>query len=55
VLYEIKDANKSYTLNGKELLALLKRANQEMKEAEFVIYFTDSDLTATITITRGKR
>lgn len=55
ILYEIKDANKTYTLSGKELLELWKRATLELKEAQFVVYFTDADLTATMIITKGKR
>lgn len=54
-LYEIKDANKTYTLKGSEVLALYKRANMELKEPLFVVYFTDADLTVTMTITKGKR
>ena len=54
-LYEIKDANKTYTLSGKELLELWKCSVQQLKDPVFIVYFTDSDLTATITITKGKR
>jgi len=54
-IYEIKDANKIYSLKGKELLALWKRGALELKEPVFVVYFTDSDITATITIKRGKQ
>ena len=54
-IYEIKDANKTYTMNGKELLTLWKRGALELKEPVFVIYFTDSDITATINIKRGKQ
>jgi len=51
---EIKDANKSYTLNGKELEGLYRRATRQNKDASFIIYFTGADLTATINITKGK-
>ena len=54
-LYEIKDANKTYTMNGNELLTLWKRGALELKEPVFVIYFTDANITATINITRGKQ
>ena len=54
-IYEIKDANKTYTIKGKELFALWKRGALELKEPVFVIYFTDSDITATINIKRGKQ
>ena len=55
ILYEIKDANKTYTIKGSEILALWKRANTELKEPVFVVYFTEADLTVTMTITKGKR
>lgn len=54
-LYEIKDANKTYTIKGSEVLALWKRAMLELKEPLFVVYFTDADLTVTMTITKGKK
>lgn len=54
-LYEIKDANKTYTIKGSEVLALWKRAMVELKEPLFVVYFTDADLTVTMTITKGKK
>jgi hypothetical protein len=53
VQMEIKDANKSYQLKGSELDTLLRRAIQRGKDAEFVIYFTEADVTATIRVTRG--
>ena len=54
-LYEIKDANKTYTIKGSEILALYKRANMELKEPLFVVYFTEADLTVTMTIKKGKQ
>jgi len=42
-------------MNGKELLTLWKRGALELKEPVFIVYFTDSDITATINITRGKQ
>lgn len=54
VQMEIKDANKSYSLKGSELNTLLKRAIQRNKDAQFIIYFTEADVTATIHVTRGK-
>ena len=53
--YEIKDANKSYTLNATELLTLWRRAVQRGKDAKFVIYFKSIDMTATLTLTKGKQ
>ena len=54
-LYEVKDANKTYTLKGSELLSLWKNAIVQMKEPVFIVYFTDSDITATMTIKKGKQ
>lgn len=51
---EVKDANKSYTLNAKELLTLWKRAMQQGKDAQFVVYFKSIDMTVNMTMRRGK-
>ena len=53
--YEVKDANKSYTLKGSELLTLFKRAVRRGRTATFIVYFTDADVTATITVEKGRR
>jgi hypothetical protein len=53
-LLEYKDANKSYSLRGDELLTLLKYAVRQGKEPVFVIYFTDADVTAEIKVMRGQ-
>lgn len=53
--YEFKNASRVHTLRGRDLLALFKRSIQQGKEAEYVIYFEDSDITATVTLTRGRR
>lgn len=52
---EIKDANKTHSIKGSDLAKLHRRASQQGKNAEYIIYFTDDDLTATLTITKGKR
>jgi hypothetical protein len=52
---EVKDANKSHTINAKELLTVWKRAMQQGKEAQYVIYFKSIDMTATMTLRRGKQ
>ena len=52
---EVKDANKSHTINAKELLVLWKRAMQQGKEAKYVIYFKSIDMTATLSLERGKQ
>ena len=52
--YEFKNVSKSHTLKGRDLLALFTRAIRQGKDAEYVIYFEDADLTATITLQRGK-
>ena len=53
--YEFKNVLHSHSLRGKDLLALFKRAVRAGKEPIYVVYFEDSDLTATITLTKGKR
>lgn len=53
--YEIKDANKSYTLQAAEVLTLWQRAVKRGKDAKFVIYFKSVDCTLTCTITKGKQ
>ncbi len=55
ILYEIKDANKTYTLKGSELQSLWKNAIKQLKDPVFVVYFQDTDITATMTITKGKK
>ena len=51
-LYEIKDANKTYTLKAEELNELWVRAARDVKTPEFVIVFKHHGLTATIQITK---
>lgn len=51
-LYELKDANKTYTLKAEELHTLWTRAVHEGKEPVFIITFKDRGLRATITITK---
>lgn len=51
--YEFKHVAKSHTLHGGYLLGLFKRALREGLEPEYVIYFEDHDITATITLRRG--
>lgn len=53
-LLEVKDANRTYTLKGAELAPLHRRAAQQGKDATFIIYFTEADVTATITVTKGR-
>lgn len=52
--YEFKNVSKTHTLKGSDLLALFKRAIRQGKEAEYVIYFENEDLTATVTLQRGR-
>jgi len=40
-IVEVKDANKSYTLKGKELGDLYRHAAKEGKDGVFIIRFTD--------------
>ena len=52
--YEFKNALKSHTLVGKALLDLWRRAVAEAKDARYVIYFEEANVTATIIIERGR-
>lgn len=52
--YEFKNVARTHTLRGRDLLALFRRAVQQGKEAEYVVYFEDENLTATITLQRGR-
>lgn len=51
---EIKDAGKSHTIKGAALLTLFSRAAKQGKQAEYIIYFADVDLTMTGRVTKGK-
>lgn len=53
-LFEIKECLHSHTLNGRPLLDIFRRAVQQGKEARYIIYFKHVDLTADITLRRGK-
>lgn len=53
IQYEFKNVAASHTLKGRDLNALFIRAIRQGKSAEYVIYFEDADLTATITFQRG--
>lgn len=49
-LYEIKDANKTYTLKAEELNELWVRAAREIKTPEFIVTFRHHNVTARISI-----
>lgn len=51
-LYEIKDANKTFTLKAVDLDELWRRAARELKEPVFIVKYKDRGITATITITK---
>ena len=51
---EVKDANKSYTLHGRDLLTVFRVATRSGKSPRFVVYFQDADMTADITISKGR-
>jgi hypothetical protein len=51
-LYEIKDANKTYSLSADELHTLWVRAMRETKEPVFIVKFKHRGITATITLKR---
>lgn len=50
-MYEIKDANKSFTLKGIDLDTLWVRAVREGKEPVFIVKYANG-ITATIAITK---
>lgn len=52
-IIEVKDADKTHTIKGTALDAVLTRAHRQGKGAEYVIYFTDANITLTGTLTRG--
>ena len=49
-LYEIKDANKSFTLKAEDLNTLWVRAVRESKEPVFIVEYKHLGITATISI-----
>ena len=51
--YEFKTVAKTHSLKGSDLLALFRRGVRQGKDPEYVIYFEDADITATITLNRG--
>lgn len=51
---EIKDAMESHTLKGTTLLQLFNRAAKQGKDAHYIIYFTKANVTATISLRKGK-
>ena len=51
---EVKDAMRTHSIKGSDLLALFRRATRLGKQAEYVVYFTEADLTLTGRITKGK-
>lgn len=50
-MYEIKDANLSFTLKSKDLNELWTRAVRDGKEPVFIVKYANG-ITATITITK---
>jgi hypothetical protein len=54
-MYEIKDASKAYTMSGSYLEKLRLEAIHDLKQPCMIIYFTEADITARITLTKGKR
>ena len=53
-VYEVKDARKTITLNGKELLATHHRATRQGRQAVWLIQFTDLGIEAEMTITQKR-
>lgn len=55
ILYEIKDARKSFRLNWKDLRELLVRALRQEKVGVMLIYFSDADVTVECKVIPGGR
>lgn len=53
VRYEFKTVDRSHVLRGQALLDLFRRSVRTGRTAEYVIYFKQADITATITLQRG--
>ncbi|UVF61501.1 hypothetical protein SEA_DALANDE_88 [Gordonia phage DalanDe] len=51
---EIKDAVKTHTIKGKDLETVFRRAAQQEKAAEYIIYFAEVDITLTGRLSKGK-
>lgn len=54
-MYEVKDARKSHKLEGRVLAALQRRAIRQGKNACYLVYFSDIDCTARVTLVPGGR
>ena len=54
-VFEVKDAVKTHTIKSTDLNTLFRRAVQQGKDAEYIVYFGADDLTLTGKITRGKQ
>jgi hypothetical protein len=52
--YEFKSVRQTHVLQGDMLLGLFKRAIRQDQEPEYVVYFKDADITATINLQRGQ-
>lgn len=54
-IFEFKNVSRTHTLKGKDLLGLFWRALRQGKEARYVVYFEDEDITVEATITKGRK
>lgn len=52
-VYEIKDANKSFTLNAKDLSDMHTRAARQTRQARYIVKFANG-ITAEITIKKER-
>lgn len=52
-LYEVKLANKSFSLSAKDLKKTLVRAIRQGKQGVWLVYFSDADITAEIRLCPG--
>lgn len=53
VVYEYKNVARSHALSGEKLSAQLRRSLQQGKDAAYVVYFEDVDVTLDGRIRRG--
>lgn len=55
LLYEVKDARKTFTLNAKDLKTTFTRALRQGKMGVWLVYFSDQDVTVEIRLIPGGR
>lgn len=53
-VYEDKNVAKSHTIKGSDLNDLFVNATRQGKEARYIVYFSDADVTIEGVVRRGK-